>query len=214
MILENFYLNTIIVLLISYLIGSFPSAFIAGKIRGVNILRSGSGNVGGMNTISQVGKIAGVIVLIVDIGKGGLVAYLASKFSQQHYIPLLAVAAAVVGHNWMVYIGFRGGRGVATFLGGLLFLSPFSILFLYLIFIFTALVLTKDTYMSITLGFFFFSFFLWIRENSYWWAIFVLLITLAYIAKSYSLLKTYFTEGRRDIHPLVVKMFRPFFRGM
>ncbi len=214
MILENFYLNTIIILLISYLVGSFPTAFIAGKIRGVNILRSGSGNVGGMNTISQVGKIAGVSVTIIDAGKGALVAFAAGKFSEHPFIPMLAVVAAVVGHNWMIYIRFRGGKGVATFLGGLLFLSPYSILFLYLLFIFIALILAKDTYLSTTLGFFFFSFFLWIREGSYWWAVFVLLITLAYAAKCYSLLKTYFTEDRRDVHPLLVKIFRPFFKGM
>ncbi len=214
MILENFYLNTIIILLISYLIGSFPTAFIAGKIGGVNILRSGSGNVGGMNTISQVGKIAGVAVAVIDAGKGMLVAFAAAKFSEHLFIPMLAVVVAVVGHNWMVYIGFRGGKGVAAFLGGLLLLSPYSILFLYLLFIFIALVLVKDTYLSTTLGFFFFSFFLWIREGSYWWAVFVLLVTFAYAAKSFSLLKAYFTEDRRDVHPLLVKMFRPFLRGM
>ena len=214
MILENFYLNTFIILLISYLVGSFPTALIAGKIRGVNIMRSGSGNVGGVNSISQIGWIAGLIVTVIDIGKGALVTYLAIKFSHHPFIPMLAIVAAVVGHNWMVYIRFKGGKGVATFLGGLLILSPFSILFLYLLFLFIALVMTKDTYLATTLGFFFFSFFLWIREGSYLWPVFALLITLAYAGKSYGLLKTYFTEDRRDVHPLIIKIFRPLFRGM
>jgi glycerol-3-phosphate acyltransferase PlsY len=81
MIVENFYFNTAIILLASYLIGAFPSAYIAGKIKGINISKTGSGNVGGMNTFSSVGKIAGVIVALTDAGKGFLVAYLASMFS-------------------------------------------------------------------------------------------------------------------------------------
>ena len=214
MILENFYLNTTIILLASYLVGSFPSAYIAGKIKGINISKEGSRNIGGMNTMSQVGKTAGVIVIITDIGKGSLVAFLASKFSQHPFIPMLAVVTAVIGHNWMIYIGFKGGKGVATFLGGLLFLSPLSFLFLYLLFIPVAMVLTKDTYISTTIAFFFFSLFLYIREGSFWWAVFVLLITFIYAIKCYSLLKSYFTENRRDISPVVKKLFKPFFKRM
>ncbi|MFC2144728.1 glycerol-3-phosphate acyltransferase [Actinomycetota bacterium] len=215
MIIENFYFNTAVILLASYLIGAFPSAYIAGKIKGINIYKIGTGNVGGMNTFSSVGKIAGVIVIIVDIGKGFLVAYLATRFSGGHpYIPLWAVAAAVIGHNWMIYIGFKGGKGVATFLGGLLFLSPWSFLILYLIIIPITFVSTKDTYLATTTGFFIFSFFMWFWEESYLWFIFVLLVMLFYILKCLSLLGSYFTKGRRDIHPVVKKLFKPFFRGI
>lgn len=215
MIVENFYFNTAIILLASYLIGAFPSAYIAGKIKGINIYKTGTGNVGGMNTFSSVGKIAGVIVILTDIGKGFLVAYLAARFSGGHpYIPLWAVAAAVVGHNWMIYIGFKGGKGVATFVGGLLYLSPWSFLILYLIIIPIAFVSSKDTYLATTTGFFVFSFFMWVWEGSYLWLIFVLLIMLFYILKCLSLLGSYFTKRRRDIHPVIKKLFKPFFRGV
>ena len=215
MIVENFYLNTALILLASYLIGAFPSAYIAGKIKGINIYKTGTGNVGGMNTFSSVGKIAGVIVTLTDIGKGFLVAYLAARFSGGHpYIQLWAVAAAVVGHNWMIYIGFKGGKGVATFVGGLLYLSPWSFLILYLIIIPIAFVSSKDTYLATTTGFFIFSFFMWVWEGSYFWLIFVLLIMLFYILKCLSLLGSYFTKRRRDIHPVVKKLFKPFFRGV
>ena len=215
MIVENFYFNTAIILLASYLIGAFPSAYIAGKIKGINIYKTGTGNVGGMNTFSSVGKIAGVIVILTDIGKGFLVAYLAARFSGGHpYIPLWAVAAAVVGHNWMIYIGFKGGKGVATFVGGLLYLSPWSFLILYLIIIPITFVSSKDTYLATTTGFFVFSFFMWVWEGSYFWLIFVLLIMLFYILKCLSLLGSYFTKRRRDIHPVVKKLFKPFFRGV
>ncbi len=215
MIVENFYLNTTIILLAAYLIGAFPSAYIAGKIKGINIYKTGTGNVGGMNTISSVGMIPGIIVIITDIGKGSLVAYLADRFSGRHpFVPLWAVVAVVVGHNWMVYIGFKGGKGVAAFLGGLLYLSPWSFLVLYLIIIPITLVSSKDTYLATTTGFFIFSFFLWIWEGSYLWLIFGLLITLAYLIKCLSLLRSYFTERRRDISPVIKKLFKPFFKGV
>ena len=214
MLLQNFYLNAAVILLISYLIGSFPSAYIAGKIKGVDISREGSKNVGGMNTITNVGKFAGVIVIITDIGKGALAAYIADRFSEHVFIPLLAVIFAVIGHNWMLYIGFRGGQGVSTFLGGLLYLTPISFPFLYLLFIPVALFIVKDSYVSTALGFFIFSFFLWVYEGSFWWLAFGLLMTLTYSIKTRNLLKSYYTEGRKDVSPVMKKLFKVFFKGM
>jgi len=215
MIIENFYFNTVVILLASYLIGAFPSAYIAGKIKGINISKTGSGNIGGINAFSSIGKIAGIIVALTDAGKGFLVAYLASRFSGGHpYIVLWAVAAAVIGHNWMIYIGFKGGKGVATFLGSLLYLSPWSILILCLILLPITLVLTKDTYFATTISFFIFSFFIWLWEGSYLWLIFGLLITILYLLKCLGLLNSYFTKRRRDMSPIIKKIFKPFFSGV
>jgi len=214
MLLRNFYLNTAVILLISYLIGSFPSAYIAGKIKGIDIRREGSKNVGGMNTITNVGRFAGVMVIITDIGKGALAAYIADRFSEHVFIPLLAVVFAVIGHNWMIYIGFRGGQGVSAFLGGLLYLSPISFPFLYLLFIPVALFIIKDSYVSTAMGFFIFSFFIWVYEGSIWWLIFGLLVTIVYSIKTRNLLKSYYTKGRKDVSPVMKKLFRVFFKGM
>ncbi len=215
MLTGNFYLNTGVILLASYLIGAFPSAYIAGKIKGINISKTGSGNIGGMNAFSSIGKVAGTLVVLADIGKGFLVAYLANRFSGGHpYIVLWAVVAAVTGHNWMIYIGFKGGKGVATFIGSLLFLSPWSILVLCLIIMPLTLVLIKDTYLATTASYFLFSFFMWIWEGSYLWLIFGLLVMLIYLLKCLSLLISYFTGRRRDISPIIKKLFKPFFRGV
>lgn len=214
MLLDNFYLNTTLILVFAYLIGSFPSAYIAGKIRGIDIRKTGSRNVGGMNTVTSVGIVSGIIVTIIDIGKGTLVAWLATKFSGGHpFIPLLAAVAAVIGHNWMIYIGFKGGKGMATLVGALLFFSPFSILWLYIYFMAAAIILFKDTYVSQGLALFYFSFFMWYREDSYYWCIAMLLVTLVFSIKSFTLYKTYFTEDRRDISPVIKRIFRPFFKG-
>lgn len=215
MLLKNFYFSTAIVLIVSYLIGSFPSAYIAGRIKKIDLYKTGSRNIGGMNTFTSVGKLAGVLVTIVDFGKGALAAYLATKFSGNHpFISLLAVVAAVIGHNWMIYIGFKGGKGISTFLGGLLFFSPLSFLFLYLLFVPVALFLLKDSYVATSVSYFFFLFFLWYREDSCYYAIFVILVTIVYSIKSYSLLRSYFTRGRRDVNPVIKRIFKPFFRGM
>ncbi len=214
MLLQNFYLNTAVILLISYLIGSLPSAYIAGKIKGIDIINTGSRNVGGMNTFTSVGKFAGVIVIITDIGKGALAAYIADSFSEHVFIPLLAIVFAVIGHNWMVYIGFKGGQGVSAFLGGLLYMSPVSFPFLYILFIPILMFITKDSYLSTALGFFIFSFFLWVYEGSFWWLVFGLLITLVYSIKTKKLLKSYYTERRKSIYPSMKRLFKIFFKGM
>jgi len=212
MLLENFYLNTLLLLIISYLLGSFPSAYIAGRIKGLDLRYTGSKNVGGMNTFSMVGKFAGVLVVIADFGKGALAAFVADRLSSHPLIPMLAVVFAMIGHNWMAYIGFKGGKGISTFLGGLLYLAPLSFLFLYFIIVPIALILLKDTYLSQTVAFFSFSFFLWAWYGTYWLAVFGILITLVYSIKSQELIKTYFTQNRRDLHPVLKKIFKPFFK--
>lgn len=213
MLIKNFYLNTTFLLVFSYLIGAIPSAYIAGKIKGIDIRKAGSQNVGGMNTFSSVGKIAGVLVALFDMGKGAFTAWFATKFSGHHnFIPLLAVLAAIIGHNWMIYIGFKGGKGLSTLIGALFFLSPFSILFLYLLFMPVAIILFKDTYVSQGVALFFFSFFMWYREGSYYWSIFLILVTIVYSLKCLGLYKSYITEDRRDINPVLKKIFKPFFK--
>ncbi|MBM3706709.1 MAG: glycerol-3-phosphate acyltransferase [Actinobacteria bacterium] len=211
LLLGNFYLNTAIILLAAYLIGSIPAAYIAGRIKGIDIRKTGSRNVGGMNTFTSVGKIAGVIVALFDMGKGALVAWLAGIFSNHHlFVLLAAVVAAIIGHNWMIFIGFKGGKGLSTLVGALFFLSPLSILFLYLLFMAAAIILFRDTYVSQGMALFFFSFFMWYREGSYYWCIFLLLVTAVYSIKCYGLYRSYITEGRRDLNTVVIKIFKPF----
>lgn len=213
MLFSNFYLNTALILIISYIIGSIPFAYIAGRIRGVDIRKTGSGNVGGMNTISSVGALAGILVALADMGKGALVAWFATKFSSSHpFIPLLAVVVTIVGHNWMIFIKFKGGKGLAILVGALFFLSPLSILWLYLFFMPPAIIFYKDTYVSQAVAIFFFSFFMWYREGSYYWCIFLILVTLVYSAKCLGLIMTYFTEGRRDLSPVLHRIIKPFLK--
>ena len=211
-LVDNFYLNAFILIIIGYLIGSFPSAYIAGKIKKINILEVGSKNIGGMNTFTSVGKIAGVFVIILDMGKGFLSAWLAYKFSGQIAISLFVLAAAMVGHNWMIYIGFKGGKGLSTLIGGLLYLSAFSILFLYIIFVPIFLFITKDVYLGQAAALFTFSFFMWGWTKNFWWLIFGIIVTAIYFIKSFPLIKSYYLDNRREVYGLLKKIFKPIFK--
>lgn len=105
----------------AYLIGSIPTAYIAGRlIRGVDIRRIGDGNVGAANAYRQLGTGVGLAVGVVDGAKGVLAVVIALVSDAPQPVVLLAGAAAVAGHNWPVFLGFRGGRGESTTIGVLL----------------------------------------------------------------------------------------------
>ena len=202
------------IILVSYLIGSIPTAYIAGRIKGIDIRKIGNNNVGASNVFFNMGKIAGTLVAVIDIGKGALVAWLATLLSGGHiFIPMLAVVAAVAGHNWMIFAGLKGGKGTATLVGAMLFLSPLSLLFFFVLLLPAASILLKDTYIGQGVAMFFFSFFLWYREGSFYWLVFMLLCTLVYSLRCLGLYRTYFTEERRFVNPIIKILLKPFFKN-
>ena len=115
----------IIALIAAYLMGSIPSAVWIGKIfYGIDVREYGSGNAGATNTFRVLGKKAGIPVLIIDVAKGYVAVQLATIIG--NYLPgtqqfvnfkLTLGVAALLGHIFPVYVGFRGGKGVATLLG-------------------------------------------------------------------------------------------------
>ncbi|MCM8799399.1 MAG: glycerol-3-phosphate 1-O-acyltransferase PlsY [Candidatus Omnitrophica bacterium] len=117
--------------LLSYLVGSIPTAYILVKFfKGIDIRKFGSGNVGATNAIRVLGKKKGILVLIIDVVKGVIpVVFLANFFkSKITFIPesLLRVILgvfAVIGHNWTLFLKFKGGKGVATTFGVLIGLA-------------------------------------------------------------------------------------------
>jgi len=119
-------------ILISYLIGSIPTAYIFGRLlKGIDIRRYGSGNVGATNVFRVIGRMPGLIALLIDIAKGYICAsYVANFFmyispvSRPEVYQVLAGMAAIVGHNWTVFLRFKGGKGVAVSAGVLMVLIP------------------------------------------------------------------------------------------
>jgi len=117
-----------IALIIAYLIGSIPTAYITSRlVKGFDIRQVGTRNMGAMNVFYQVGFLAGLMVLAVDIGKGAGVVALARVMGTPEIIQLLAGAVAVIGHGFTIFLRFRGGRGGATCIGVLAYLMPWGI---------------------------------------------------------------------------------------
>jgi len=104
----------------SYLIGSIPSGLIIGKLRRVDIREYGSGNIGTTNVLRTLGARYGAIVLIADVFKGVIAVLIARYIIGSPMSEMAAGFAAVAGHDWSVFLKFKGGRGVATSLGGIL----------------------------------------------------------------------------------------------
>ena len=111
-------LDVLRALVLGYLIGAFPSAFLVGKLKGQNIFKVGSGNMGAMNAARNLGYGLGVLVLLVDLAKGALATYLGLQLFSPNILPaFVAGVGAVIGHTWSIYIGFKGGKGLATGFG-------------------------------------------------------------------------------------------------
>ncbi len=112
----------------SYLIGSIPVGLILGKLKGVDVRQYGSGKTGTTNVLRTIGKRYAAIALISDVLKG-VVAVLMARYVIGYPMGEMAAAfAAVAGHNWSIYIRFRGGRGVATSAGAAVTMVPIVVL--------------------------------------------------------------------------------------
>jgi glycerol-3-phosphate acyltransferase PlsY len=104
----------------SYLIGSVPSGLVIGKLKGIDVREYGSGNIGTTNVLRTLGARYGAIVLIADVFKGAIAVVLARYIIETPTGEMAAGFGAVAGHDWSLFLKFKGGRGVATSLGALL----------------------------------------------------------------------------------------------
>ena len=112
-------------IIFSYLVGSFPTAFVIGRLLGrPDITTLGDGNVGAQNVVRSYGLKFGLIVFAIDALKGAAVVVAASSLLGSLAAELWAGTACVIGHTWSIYLRFRGGRGEATAIGVLTTLIP------------------------------------------------------------------------------------------
>ncbi|MFZ4775355.1 MAG: glycerol-3-phosphate 1-O-acyltransferase PlsY [Terrimicrobiaceae bacterium] len=120
---------------VAYLIGSFPSGYIAGKLCGVDLRQAGSGNIGATNALRILGKKWGCAVLGADAFKGALSVWAGFTIAELPrlsgplpvHVAVVAAFFAIVGHSFPVWIGFKGGKGIATSAGIMLTLFPFAV---------------------------------------------------------------------------------------
>jgi len=144
----NFLQNNYFLFFLAYLVGSFPTSYIAGKIfKGIDIRNFGSGNVGATNAIRVLGIKIGIPVLVLDILKGFLLVFLVKHYSDSSHLFLIGLGiSAILGHIFTIFLKFKGGKGVATSAGVFFALTPLALIIALIIFIF---VVIKSKYVSL-----------------------------------------------------------------
>lgn len=136
--------------LFGFFLGSIPFGLLLGKLKGIDIRDHGSGNIGATNVFRTLGKKTGITCLILDALKGFLPVFLATSIVPNDLtgqsIEVITALASILGHNYSPWIGFKGGKGIATTAGALIALMPAAVILLVLIFI----IVTKITkYVSV-----------------------------------------------------------------
>jgi glycerol-3-phosphate acyltransferase PlsY len=113
--------------LLAYLVGSVPFAFLLARRHGVDLRRAGSGNVGATNVLRTAGVSSGVMAMSLDALKGALAVIVAERLTTGPATPVAAGLASIIGHVYPVWLGFRGGKGVATAAGVFAILAPVAL---------------------------------------------------------------------------------------
>ena len=136
-------MTRIIIPIVAYLLGSIPFGYliVRGK-SGADIRETGSGGTGATNVSRRAGKAAGVLTLLLDAAKGCVAVLIARAVSGEDWVIAAAAIAALVGHIFPLWLGFRGGKGVATGVGIFLVLAPIALLCAGIVFV-AVVVLTR-----------------------------------------------------------------------
>jgi glycerol-3-phosphate acyltransferase PlsY len=177
-------LAIIISLVAAYFLGSFPSAYLMGRMRkGIDIRTVGSRNMGAMNSIYNIGFIYGVIVLVFDIGKGAAAVALAHWLGRSIdvswwiYIEMAAGVVSILGHKFPIWLKFNGGKGGATVIGVILYFIPWGWPIGFGIFL-VLLALTRVPTISYGLAMISFPFIAWLIYHNGRYVIFSALLML------------------------------------
>jgi glycerol-3-phosphate acyltransferase PlsY len=181
----------------AYLIGAILFCYIISKIvSGKNLTEIGDKNPGGWNLAFNVSKIWGVLGIILDVGKGWVIYFFILNFlnlvnftflnaSHNQLIAMLSGVAAVAGHNYSPYLKFKGGKGIATFIGFLIAVNPFTLLFIAAG-ILTGLFWAKNMIWAITMGIIVSGIFLYFLKGSAIYLIMILPLIVVMIPKQIS----------------------------
>ena len=125
------------VLVIAYLLGAIPFGYLLVKWKtGADVRAAGSGNIGATNVMRTTGRAAGIVTLLLDIAKGYAAVWMAGRLTGQDVLWMSAASLAVMaGHAYPVFLGFRGGKAVASFVGAFLCLTPWALAMEIIIFV-------------------------------------------------------------------------------
>ncbi len=156
------WVNVLLVIVLSYAIGAFPSAYLIGRLNGINIFELGSGNMGATNVLRTLGWRWALTVFVLDVGKGILAVNLSARLVDPAMLSatsagVISAVAVVVGHNWSLFASLltgtiRGGKGAATAAGTWLILLPLQVLLIPLIVAVFAVAKTRYMSLGVLLG--------------------------------------------------------------
>lgn len=114
----------LILIAIAFIIGSVPFGLLIARLKGVDLRKTGSGNIGATNVLRAVGKVPALLTLAGDILKGTIAVALGGYFLDNLLMKGIVGLAAIAGHNFSLFLGFKGGKGVATSIGVLILFAP------------------------------------------------------------------------------------------
>ena len=169
-------LGILIAVLVGYLLGSIPTGYVVARAKGVDIRSAGSGNIGATNVFRILGTPAGILVLLVDAAKGWIAVLIGMRMiwpwiapdvatGTAEWLGVAAGVAAVLGHNYTFWLGFKGGKGIATSAGVLAGLVPLALLVALGVWI-AVVVLSRYVSLASILGAFVLPFAVWFWRYS------------------------------------------------
>jgi glycerol-3-phosphate acyltransferase PlsY len=156
--IDSAFVTGLVSILIGYALGSIPTAYLVTRWKtGKDIRKLGGGNVGGLNTYKEVGIVPAIIVAIVDLGKGAAtVAITRYGLHLQETYVLISATGAVMGHNWMPWLKFSGGKGMGADIGALFVIMPaygyLKELWIFLGIVLVPLLATRNVALSMGIG--------------------------------------------------------------
>ena len=200
-----------LMLVIGYLLGSIPSAYLAGRwTKKADIRQMGGGNMGALNATRELGGLIGGAVLLVDIAKGAAPILIAKAVGVSYLWVYAAGLASIVGHCWPLFLKFRGGKGAATAIGVCVALAPLPLLCVLPIAL-MVIWFTSNVTLGMAAGFLFLPIFLWLFHQPLSLIIFTLIVMLFLAIRYYRTARHNFEKtGWRDF--LIEKKYTPWQR--
>jgi glycerol-3-phosphate acyltransferase PlsY len=191
-------------IIIGYLLGSIPTAYIVGRLRkGIDIRTVGTGNMGAANVAREIGTREGVLVCLIDILKGAAAILIAQNLGIPNLWVFGAGLAALVGHNFPVFAGFRGGRGTATSIGIFLVLVPKATLVVLAMVVIPFFATRKFPaavpigFAIACLGFTLLPLFIWFSEGSLMLVCYVLAVDVFMLVRNLRVIRRFLAKGTK-----------------
>ncbi|HET6516030.1 MAG TPA: glycerol-3-phosphate 1-O-acyltransferase PlsY [Thermodesulfovibrionales bacterium] len=135
-------MKSLLLIIVAYLLGSVPFGDVIARVKGIDLTKVGSGNIGATNVLRSVGRMAAILTLIGDIMKGSLAVAAAKYLVNDPVVEGIVGLAAIVGHDFSIFLRLKGGKGVATSIGVLLVYSPKAAVFTILLWL-TVVVISR-----------------------------------------------------------------------